>query len=41
MILSWVFKAKWTGQPFMNRMGVVFLIALALAAVSGVDGSSA
>jgi SSS family solute:Na+ symporter len=33
VLLSWAFKAEWTSLPFMNRMGVVFLIALALAVV--------
>ena len=31
--LSWLFKLIWSSLPFMNRMGVVFLIALALAVV--------
>ena len=31
--LSWLLKAQWTSLPFMDRMGVVFLIALALAIV--------
>jgi SSS family solute:Na+ symporter len=31
--LSWLFKAMWASLPFMNRMGVVFLITLALAVV--------
>lgn len=29
--LSWLFKATWADLPFMDRMGVVFLIALGLA----------
>jgi solute:Na+ symporter, SSS family len=33
VLLSWLFKAEWASLPFMNRMGVVFLIALALAVV--------
>ena len=33
VVLSWVFKAEWASLPFMNRMGVVFLIALALAVI--------
>ena len=33
VLLSWLFKAEWTSLPFMDRMGVVFLIALALAVV--------
>lgn len=31
--LSWLLKAEWASLPFMDRMGVVFLIALALAVV--------
>ena len=31
--LSWLFKLVWASLPFMNRMGVVFLIALALAVI--------
>jgi solute:Na+ symporter, SSS family len=31
VILSWLFKIVWASLPFMNRMGVVFLIAAALA----------
>ena len=33
VLLSWLFKAEWASLPFMDRMGVVFLIALALAVV--------
>lgn len=33
VLLSWLFKAVWASLPFMDRMGVVFLIALALAVV--------
>jgi SSS family solute:Na+ symporter len=33
VLLSYVFKELWPDFPFMNRMGVVFLIALALAVV--------
>ena len=33
VVLSWVLKAEWASLPFMNRMGVVFLIALALAVI--------
>jgi SSS family solute:Na+ symporter len=31
--LSWLFKVEWASFPFMNRMGVVFLIAAALAVI--------
>ncbi len=31
MVLSWLFKIVWASLPFMDRMGVVFLIAAALA----------
>ena len=31
VVLSWLFKVEWASLPFMNRMGVVFLIAAALA----------
>jgi SSS family solute:Na+ symporter len=31
--LSWLFKIVWASLPFMDRMGVVFLISLALAVV--------
>ncbi|HEY0314756.1 MAG TPA: sodium/sugar symporter [Sphingomonas sp.] len=33
VLLSWLFKAEWASLPFMDRMGVVFLIALALAVI--------
>ncbi|UIJ46042.1 sodium/sugar symporter [Sphingomonas cannabina] len=33
VVLSAVFKYQWASLPFMDRMGVVFLIALALAVV--------
>ena len=33
MILSWVFKALLPALPFMDRMGLVFLVALGLAIV--------
>jgi solute:Na+ symporter, SSS family len=33
VLLSWLFKEVWAALPFMNRMGIVFLIALALAVV--------
>src|SRR5205085_1723089 len=33
VLLSWLFKSVWGTLPFMDRMGVVFLIALALAVV--------
>ncbi|WP_454886739.1 sodium:solute symporter family transporter [Sphingomonas oryzagri] len=33
VLLSWLFKAEWASLPFMDRMGVVFLVALALAVV--------
>ncbi len=33
VLLSWLFKLEWASLPFMNRMGVVFLIALVLAVV--------
>jgi len=33
VLLSWVFKLTWASLPFMDRMGVVFLISLALAVV--------
>ena len=33
VLLSWLFKAEWASLPFMNRMGVVFLVALALAVI--------
>jgi len=33
VLLSWLLKLEWASLPFMNRMGVVFLIALALAVV--------
>jgi SSS family solute:Na+ symporter len=29
--LSWLFKVEWAGLPFMDRMGVVFVIAAVLA----------
>jgi SSS family solute:Na+ symporter len=31
VVLSWLFKIYWAGLPFMDRMGVVFLISAALA----------
>src|SRR4051812_19454441 len=31
VVLSWLFKIVWSSLPFMDRMGVVFLISLALA----------
>lgn len=31
--LSWLLKVEWPGLPFLDRMGVVFLAALALAIV--------
>jgi SSS family solute:Na+ symporter len=31
VVLSWLFKVYWASLPFMDRMGVVFLIAAALA----------
>jgi SSS family solute:Na+ symporter len=31
--LSWLFKAVWSSFPFMNRMAVVFALALALAVI--------
>ena len=31
--LSWLLKYVWATLPFMNRMGVVFLVALALAVI--------
>ena len=31
--LSWLFKFVWASLPFMDRMGVVFLAALALAVI--------
>jgi SSS family solute:Na+ symporter len=31
VVLSWLFKIVWASLPFMNRMGVVFLISAALA----------
>jgi SSS family solute:Na+ symporter len=31
--LSWLFKIVWASLPFMDRMGVVFLISLALAVI--------
>ncbi|WP_420138693.1 sodium/sugar symporter [Sphingomonas sp.] len=31
VVLSWLLKVTWASLPFMNRMGVVFLIAAALA----------
>lgn len=31
--LSWLFKAQWSSLPFMDRMGLVFLIAAGLAIV--------
>jgi SSS family solute:Na+ symporter len=33
VVLSWLFKVQWASLPFMDRMGVVFLIALALAVI--------
>ncbi|MGI4730279.1 MAG: sodium/sugar symporter [Janthinobacterium lividum] len=33
VVLSYLFKVAAPGIPFMNRMGIVFLLALALAAV--------
>ena len=33
VVLSWLFKIVWSTLPFMDRMGVVFLISLALAVV--------
>jgi SSS family solute:Na+ symporter len=33
VVLSTVFKYSWASLPFMDRMGVVFLISLALAVV--------
>lgn len=33
VVLSWLFKAEWSSLPFMDRMGVVFLISLGLAVV--------
>jgi hypothetical protein len=33
VVLSWVLKETWASLPFMNRMGVVFLVAAALAIV--------
>ncbi len=33
VVLSTVFKYSWASLPFMDRMGVVFLLALALAVV--------
>jgi SSS family solute:Na+ symporter len=34
VLLSYLFKELWPDFPFMNRMGIVFLIALALAVVA-------
>jgi len=31
VVLSWLFKVEWSSLPFMDRMGVVFLISAALA----------
>jgi SSS family solute:Na+ symporter len=31
VVLSWLFKIIWASLPFMDRMGVVFLISAALA----------
>jgi SSS family solute:Na+ symporter len=31
VVLSWLFKVIWASLPFMDRMGVVFLISAALA----------
>ena len=31
VVLSWLFKVVWISLPFMDRMGVVFLISAALA----------
>ena len=31
--LSWLFKLVWSDLPFMDRMGIVFLISLALAVI--------
>ena len=33
VLLSWVLKVLWPALPFMDRMGVVFLVALSLAVV--------
>src|SRR3954467_8070101 len=33
VVLSWLFKIVWASLPFMDRMGVVFLISLALAVI--------
>jgi SSS family solute:Na+ symporter len=33
VVLSWLFKIVWASLPFMDRMGVVFLAALALAVI--------
>jgi solute:Na+ symporter, SSS family len=33
VLLSWLFKEVWASLPFMDRMGIVFLIALTLAVV--------
>ncbi|WP_019832606.1 sodium/sugar symporter [Sphingomonas sp. PR090111-T3T-6A] len=33
VVLSWLFKLTWISLPFMDRMGVVFLISLALAVI--------
>jgi len=31
VVLSWLFKLEWASLPFMDRMGIVFLISAALA----------
>src|SRR5206468_8778709 len=31
VVLSWLFKLEWASLPFMDRMGVVFLISATLA----------
>src|SRR3569833_2788155 len=33
VVLSWLFKVIWASLPFMDRMGVVFLISLAMAVI--------